>query len=106
MLKLWLSPSQQLYGSGIGILRWTASGWTTIHNNNPTYIYLNIFGTADDNIFVTGDGGKFEHYNGVDWYQYPTMSNPSNSYMGGWTDGKEVFVISFAAGVSTIYHGR
>jgi len=106
MLKIWLSPSQQLYGSGLGIFRWTGSGWTAIHNNDPVYSYLNIFGTADDNIFVTGDGGKFENYNGVDWYQYPNMNNPSNSYMGGWTDGKEVFVISIATGVSTIYHGR
>jgi hypothetical protein len=104
---LWLSPSGTLFGTfyGYGLYIWDAqSTWKAIYTEANAS--LSVYGSSENNIFVTGQHGGLYHYNGSDWFKYKDLQSATISFEGVWTDGKEVFVIGDDGFKSYIYHGK
>jgi hypothetical protein len=100
---LWVSPSGILYTVGaLGIFRFDGAQWTVIFNSSEPL--QRIWGYSDNNFFV-GGYRTLLHYNGTDFYQYPTVSGDM-VYNGMWGDGKELFVIGHDGNKSYVYHGK
>lgn len=106
--SLWASPWGTLYSVGTGVFQWNGSSWmkilTTVGGGER------IFGDSPDDIFVSSSQSELFHYNGKDWYQYENLYFPGVTFLGGWTDGKEVFVIGWLINsgplATIILHGR
>lgn len=90
---LWLSGTNTLYGAGGNLCRWDGSFWQPLQPSGALPPILNVFGSADDNLFGVGQSGFFCHFNGSDWFDLPGLLPVSNSFIyGGWTDGSKVFL--------------
>lgn len=88
-----------------GVFQWIGGSWIsrlqTVKNTES------VFGTGDDNLFVTGVHGLLMHYNGSDWYEYTYLAQPNVIYSGGWADEKQVFVLGWIDGEnSLVLHGK
>lgn len=105
--SLWVSPSGKLFSTffGYGLYVWNGQApWT------PFYIEGNasvrVFGTSENNVFVSGQHGGLYHHNGIDWHQFKNLESTTINFSAVWTDGKEVFVIGNDGFKSYIYHGK
>ena len=94
--ELWASPWGTLYSVGAGVFQWNGSSWTKIFSTDEPC--TEIFGSSENNIFVTGFRSILFHYNGTDWYQYENVRFPNVGYSGIWTNGKEVFLLAHTLG--------
>lgn len=112
---LWASPSGRLYSvddsydGGLYVLN--GGKWTKINGWSKG---THVFGSSDNNIFtlsnqLTGAGGVF-HYNGSNSEKVEALPTADNiKYDGGWTDGKEAFIIASTDGfpmVTLVFHGK
>jgi hypothetical protein len=94
--KLWKSPWGKLYSVGLGVFVWNGFSWSKIFNSDAWL--SKIFGTSENNIFIVGQGGIVYHFNGIDWYRFPSfpplmVTFTYEWFMSGWTDGNEVFIV-------------
>lgn len=95
--ELWASPWGKLYSVGSkGVYRLDGSSWTKILTTNE--YCTKIFGTSENNIFVTAYRSILFHYDGVDWYQYENLKFPTVGFSSGWTDGKDIFIVGSTYG--------
>ena len=105
---LWLSPSGKLYSVATGILTWNGSSWINIFSS--TTLLAGIYGTSDNNIFMTGTNGTVFHFNGQDLKLLDQLTNNKILYTSVWTDGTEAFICGFTLSAfpqkTIIWHGK
>jgi len=103
--RLIVLPSGTMYSvDSYGVFQWIGTRWIKRYDNiNGT---TSVFGTADDNLFVTGVHGLLVHYNGVDWFQYRNLEWNNVHYISGWTDGNQAFVFGWVEGKTIVLRGR
>jgi hypothetical protein len=94
-------PSGTVYSvDSYGLYQWNGDQWVGRYDNiNATTA---IFGTADNNLFLTGDHGLLVHYNGVNWFTYANLAQQNVIYSGGWADENQAFVLGWVDGWKTI----
>jgi hypothetical protein len=82
------------------VFQWNGAQWirrySHISNTNS------VFGTGDDNLFVTGANGLLVHYNGADWFEYSDLVRQNVWYTGGWADERQAFVLGWVDGWKTV----
>jgi hypothetical protein len=104
--EIWSSDNKTLYSVGDGgVYQWEGSKWKNILNTPD--IIRRIRGSHIKNIFAVGVNLIY-HFNGTDWYQYPSFVKDWVLWTGIWTDGKEVFICGHSAGGRKTYilHGK
>jgi hypothetical protein len=99
--RLTVLPSGTMYSvDSYGVFQWSGTQWIRRYDNvNNT---SQIFGTSDNNFFVTGTYGLLVHYNGADWFQYSDLARQNALYTGGWADETQVFVLGWVDGEKTV----
>ncbi len=99
--KLTVLPSGTMYSVDMyGVFQWNGERWI----NRYQYLYTTtaVFGTGDDNLFVTGGHGLLAHYDGVNWFEYTHLAQQNVKYAGGWADENQAFVLGWVDGWKTI----
>jgi hypothetical protein len=103
-VDLWATPSGNLYSLGpTGIWRWNEIRWIKMLDWNGGPLQR-IWGYSDHNFFVSGYRTLL-HYNGTDFYQYPSVTGDM-VYWGIWGSGNELFVVGNDGSKSYVFHGR
>lgn len=110
---LWMSPWGKLYAGVEGDVQvWNGTDWEYVlpEESEARFLATGVHGTAEDNLFVVGDGQVF-HYNGVDRFAYESLQFPESMLdMKVWSSDGEVFVlaqdVSSFPMVTLIYHGK
>jgi hypothetical protein len=99
--RLFVLPSGSMYSvDSYGVFHWNGLQWIRRYDNvNNT---TSVFGTADDNVFVTGAYGLLVQYNGSDWFQYSDLVRQNAGYTCGWADDKQAFVLGWVGGEKTV----
>lgn len=88
-----------------GVFQWKGERWIPRYQTAKST--QGVFGTADDNLFVTGERGMLVRWNGADWYEYTHLAQSDAIYAGGWADEQQVFVLGWVDGWETVVlHGR
>jgi hypothetical protein len=102
-VDLWISPSGTLYSvGGVGVYRWNGIQWIRmIDSPQPLQ---RIWGSSDDSFFV-GGYRTLLHFNGRDFYQYPSLMDDVVCW-GIWGNSNELFVVANDGRKSFVYHGR
>jgi hypothetical protein len=94
-------PSGTMYSvDSYGVCQWTGDQWVGRYANINTTTA--IFGTGDDNLFLTGGRGLLAHYNGLNWFTYTNLAQQNVIYSSGWADEKQAFVLGWVDGWKTI----
>ena len=94
------------YTCGMGVFRRAGTGWVRTLPSSPGG-YLNaIYGTANNSLFVAGEGSALYYVNEAGSYRYATFSDPAINFYGVWTGGGEAFVVGNDARRTYVLHGR
>ncbi len=94
------------YTCGQGMFKRDGSAWDLIVPGAPGG-YLNaVYGTANNSLFVVGDGSLVYHVNPAGWYRFPSFADPAVNYYGVWTDGREVFIVGNDGRKTYVLHGK
>lgn len=98
--KLVVLPSGTMYSIDYyGVFRWDGTAWIKVYDNIKNL--YGVFGTKDNDLFVTGDHGLLVYYDGSTWFEYPPLVQ-GVIYAGGWADNKQCFVAGWINGIDTI----
>jgi hypothetical protein len=99
--RLAVLPSGTMYSvDSYGVFQWNGTQWIRRYDNVSNT--AGVFGTGDNNLFVTGAYGLLVHYNGVDWFQYTNLTQQNTHYAVGWADEKQAFVLGWVDGEKTV----
>jgi len=99
--RLAVLPTGTMYSvDSYGVFQWNGTQWINrySHINNTT----SVFGTSDNNLFITGVNGLLVHYNGLGWFEYSNLVRQNTGYMAGWSDEKQAFVLGWLDGEKTV----
>ncbi len=99
--RLSVLPMGTMYSvDSYGVFQWNGAQWIRrySHISNTS----SVFGTGDDNLFVTGANGLLVHYNGADWFEYLDLVRQNVGYTGGWADERQAFVLGWVDGWKTV----
>ncbi|MFA6468040.1 MAG: hypothetical protein WCW35_04020 [Bacteroidota bacterium] len=97
-----------IYSIGPNLYRFEDAQWTMIKAFQGQSL-TSFSGKNETDYFVVGDKNLVYHYNGIDWYQYPSFLNDNVVFVSVWSDGKEVFIVGLNYGQITktiIIHGK
>jgi len=96
------------YTCGQGVFRLDGSVWDPVIPGTGTGTgYLNaIYGTANNSLFVVGDGAVAYHVNPANALKYPAITGPSVNYYGVWTDGEQAFIVGNDGQKTYVLHGQ
>ncbi len=115
MIDLWLSPQNNLYGTGmVGFYRWEDGVRATLMDS---IALSNIAGTEEDDFYLIGWDpvtlirNAVWHYNGSSYRRLTLPIDENIRLLDLWTEGTEVFLLgatitSDGRQVTTITHGR
>ena len=95
-----LSSGSMYSVDNYGVFQWIGGRW--IVRYRTTKNTESVFGTRDDNLFVTGSNGLVAQYNGTDWYEYSGLAQPNVVYSGGWANEGQVILLGWVSGLRTI----
>lgn len=90
---VWQSRSGTVYGRGLkNVYRKTGQAWVPMHTSEEGV--LDVFGTTDANIWITGLMDCVQYVDGKPRAQKPDAFDHFYGRFGrGWTDGSTVFVV-------------
>lgn len=94
------------YTCGMGVFKRTGSGWVRIVPGQQSGYFNAIYGTANNSLFVAGDGSALFHINETGWYRYSAFTDPAINLYGVWSGGGEAFVVGNDGRRSYVLHGR
>ncbi len=103
-MGMWGTSPDNLYSIGSNIYKRIGNSWQFVIG--MYYLYNDIHGTANNNIFAVGDHGAIEHYNGKDWTGINDYAQTIVSFIGIMPFDKEVFILANYNLQSYVIHGK
>jgi len=100
---------EYIYSCGSGVFRrkYNETNWTKLYMNFEA-TYYDISSSSDDNIYIVGEWGTADHWDGKNPTILDSIAFKNVIFTTSWTDGKQVYITGwdFDKNCSYVIHGK